>query len=111
ETETRRLARAERHARLERLITGVAAMRLHVEPRDDALPSIFAEAHDGGARDRSEDRRAEDVADLRAGHEKKGEREEQEDDGAAEVGLLHAEHDEQPRHDQVRKEADVERLD
>ena len=52
--------------------------------------------------------RAEDVADLRARHEEHREREEQEHDGAAEVRLLQAEQHEEPRHEEVREEADGE---
>ena len=74
-----------------------------------ALVAVLAASGSSRAAERAaEDRRAEDVADLRARHEEHREREEQEHDRAAEVGLLQAEEHEDAGHEQVREEADGE---
>ena len=106
-----RAARAEGHDALERLVGEVLSVLVHVQPREVALVAVLAEADGGRAECAAEDRRAEDVADLRAGDEEHREREEQEHDGAPEVGLLEAQQHEDAGHDEMRQEADGERLD
>ena len=86
------------------------AVLVHVQPREVSLVAILLRHDRDGAERAAEDRRAEDVADLRARHEEHREREEQEHDRAAEVRLLHAQEHEDAGDEEVREEADGEGL-
>ncbi len=110
EAEPRGAARAERHDALEGLIGEVLPVLVHVQPGEVSLVAVLAEANGGGAERRAENRRAQDVAQLRAGDEEHREREKQQHDRAAEVRLLEAEEHEDAGDDEMRQKAHGERL-
>ena len=101
-------ARPEGDDRLEGLVGDVLLVLLHVDPGQVALVAVPAEADGRGAEPEPQERRAEQVPELRPRDEEQDEGHEQEHDGAAEVLLGHAEKHEQAGHEQVREEPDGE---